>query len=356
MLSSTTKVILFLLISIGTAFNVFFIEKYQNIGEQLLINAEFSKELSNWNTQEPSSSKIVIHQNQLIISSQNAQKSVQVYQKIQTDVKGKTFRLRATLSSKDVISGEKNWNKARLLLVQFISEKAQWNLPHVLASIEGSHDWKIYNGVFHTSSECSKVHIIAQTNRCSGELFVKDLNLYEVEETSLYTWVKWLIRSTWIIFIFALFIPRLGGGSSSILNIFIVLTVAGMVIGTSLPGHIKNDLKKDIIEEVDTYTAPVKMSPELAMNPAHYKFFKLDITKIAHFCLFALLALLLLLKNPSCSIRLILLELLMLACATELMQFYVDGRSPLIADVLIDMAGSVVGGVTGKYLSCPTRV
>ncbi len=34
-------------------------------------------------------------------------------------------------------------------------------------------------------------------------------------------------------------------------------------------------------------------------------------------------------------------DIFMLACATECIQFYIDGRSPLFSDVLIDMAGGL---------------
>ncbi|GBE12984.1 vanZ like family protein [bacterium BMS3Abin13] len=190
-------------------------------------------------------------------------------------------------------------------------------------------------------------------SRCRGEFFVKDLGLYEVKETTIYTWVKWLIRVAWILFIFVLLVPGLKGSGSTLLKIFIVLTVLGIVIGTTLPGQVKKDLKEAITQKIETYTAPVMTkAKEYAVGTTQYANVKLDIdiTKIAHFCLFALLAFLLLLKDSSRSIRLILLELFMLACATECMQFYIDGRSPLVTDVVIDMAGGVVGMVAGKYL------
>ena len=37
------------------------------------------------------------------------------------------------------------------------------------------------------------------------------------------------------------------------------------------------------------------------------------------------------------------LDLLLLVCVTELSQFFIDGRSPLLTDVLIDMGGGGMG-------------
>jgi VanZ family protein len=42
-------------------------------------------------------------------------------------------------------------------------------------------------------------------------------------------------------------------------------------------------------------------------------------------------------------VALLLLDIFMLACATELNQFFVENRSPLFTDVLIDMAGAGTG-------------
>lgn len=355
-LSTTAKIILFLLICTGTASSVVFVDRYQNISGQLLLNADFAKELNSWQASRSPSGDIVAHNNQLILSSHDAGTSIEVSQKVQADVKGKKFRLRATLASKNVIPGGKTWNKARLLLVQYSDGKPQWQFPHALAALAGTHGRQIYNEVFSISPECSELRVVAEMSRCRGEFFINDLGLYEVEETPIYTWVKWLIRVAWILFIFVLFVPGLKGSGSALLKFFIVLTVLGVVIGTTLPGQVKKELKEDITQKIETYTAPVMTkTKDYAVDTAKYESVDLDITKMAHFGLFALLALLLLLKNPSRPLRLTLLELFMLACATELMQFYIDGRSPLFMDVFIDMTGGAVGMMAGRCLAgvCP---
>lgn len=350
-LSTTAKIILFLLICAGTASGVIFVDRYQNISGQLLLNADFSKGLSSWQVRAPSSGAIVVRNNQLILSSHDAGRSVEVSQKVRADVNGKKFRFRAALASKNIIPGKKTWNKARLLLVQYSEGKPQWKFPHALAALEGTHGRQIYNEVFSVSPECSELRVIAEMSRCSGEFFINDLSLYEVEETAIYTWVKWLIMAAWILFIFVLFVPGLKGNGSTLLKTFIVLTVLGVVIGTTLPGQVKKDLKEDITQKIETYTAPVMTKATgYAVDTTKHEGIQLDITKMAHFGLFALLAFLLLFKDSSRSIRLILLELFMFACATELMQFFIDGRSPLMTDVVIDLAGGVVGMVAGRYL------
>lgn len=73
-----------------------------------------------------------------------------------------------------------------------------------------------------------------------------------------------------------------------------------------------------------------------------------DITKIAHFSLFALLALVLLLKQKTPLLQLFC-KLLLLASASEMIQLYADERTPLFTDVLIDMAGVGIVFLSFKY-------
>lgn len=340
-LSTTSRIILFLLFCICTICSVFFIEQHQTVGPQLLLNADFSEGLSHWESNVPSSGEITALNNELHIKSSDAGKSAVVFQKLPNDLNGKKLHLRAKLATKNVTGGKKEWHKARLLLVQYNNGKAQWKLSHSVAALEGTNNWQNYEEVFTTSPANSEIRVIVQMGRCSGDLFIKNLSVYEVEETSLYTLAKWLIKGAWIVFIFVLFVPGLKGEGSAFLKICIVLTVVGIVVGTTLPGQVKNELKGDITEEVNSYTAPVEKAAEkfIGTGTAHYNLWKPDSTKIAHFCLFALLAFLILRKDPYQQKRVLLIELLMLAIATELMQFYVEGRSPLFTDVLIDMGG-----------------
>lgn len=40
--------------------------------------------------------------------------------------------------------------------------------------------------------------------------------------------------------------------------------------------------------------------------------------------------------------------IVMLACGTELIQIYIDGRTPLFSDVLIDISGGLLGIALAK--------
>ncbi|MEA1969967.1 MAG: VanZ family protein [Thermodesulfobacteriota bacterium] len=69
------------------------------------------------------------------------------------------------------------------------------------------------------------------------------------------------------------------------------------------------------------------------------------------FCFFVLFGLVLsmLLNRESCI--LVYTHILLLAGATELAQFYIDGRSPLILDFVIDAFGGLFGILLMKFFS-----
>jgi VanZ family protein len=64
-----------------------------------------------------------------------------------------------------------------------------------------------------------------------------------------------------------------------------------------------------------------------------------DITKVAHFLLFAILGGLLYVRQGRGSVWRVVVDTGMFACGTELVQLFVDGRSALVGDVVLDMGG-----------------
>ncbi|MDO9043652.1 MAG: VanZ family protein [Desulfocapsaceae bacterium] len=157
--------------------------------------------------------------------------------------------------------------------------------------------------------------------------------------------------SLWLAFYLCLFQPYWHGVTSKLVRIFLGLTVVVLVVGVTLPGWVKNDLRRDAIREIKSCIVPVEhmVVGMHVVDVPSFKMLKVDITHLAHFLLFSFLALLLILGNPKSSVSLVLTYLALIACSTELMQFYIEERSPLVQDFMIDMAG---GGmvVLGWYL------
>ena len=80
----------------------------------------------------------------------------------------------------DVVAGQKPWNKARLLLVQYEGKSARYNVPHQVAGLEGTHDWEHYEAVFEIMPWAAEFGVVAQLSRCTGRLEIKNIQLYPV--------------------------------------------------------------------------------------------------------------------------------------------------------------------------------
>ena len=122
--------------------------------------------------------------------------------------------------------------------------------------------------------------------------------------------------------------------------------LVAIIVGTTLPGVMKNELKSDLVLEAKTYAismsgSVVSVAKDFAENFDGKLAF--DVTKIAHFGLFFLLTCFILWQQPRQDLLSFFMDILLFACATEFAQLFIEGRSALPADVVIDMAGCGAG-------------
>jgi len=68
---------------------------------------------------------------------------------------------------------------------------------------------------------------------------------------------------------------------------------------------------------------------------------------LIHVLLFTVLGLVTRLAFPKLSVRCLLVGFALFACISEVVQFLVPGRTPLISDFIVDMAGAFAGLMIG---------
>ncbi|WP_162096682.1 VanZ family protein [Desulfotalea psychrophila] len=125
----------------------------------------------------------------------------------------------------------------------------------------------------------------------------------------------------------------------------LVLVTLTIIIGTTMPVTLKNEARAEIISHAKTFKTQVldhipHDTPNVFVQLTSLEIFKLDITKIAHFILFGILGGLLHFLRGRTLLLLTLLDISIVSSGTELMQLFIDGRSALVGDVLIDLAGA----------------
>jgi VanZ family protein len=350
--------LLFALAAFFTIGSNILIEKYQESGEQLLKNPFFTNELQGWEKNSLLDTGIAVNNGTVTLNARNKEGFCKIFQEIKTLGQETRFRLDAELKATDVSAGEKRWDQARLLLITIMDGKANYKVKHEVVSLAGNQGWQKYSKVFHIPKGTQTVQVAAQMSQCSGEFSLQNPHLYRVVESPLYTLSKWLALPLWGAFFISLLQPSLRGKGKNLSKLLLILTLTVIGIGITLSSLTKNNLRDEILQEAKSYTAPVKQIVKTTLEVEHILPFKLphvDITKLAHFFLFALLALILLLINPQISCQALLINLLLIACSTELIQLYMEGRSPLFRDLVIDMAGGSVTVFLWRWLTLLKR-
>lgn len=245
----------------------------------------------------------------------------------------RVLQLTAWIKTHNVTPGEKNWHSARLILIQNNGTKDRFDLPHTAARLDGSNEWHQIKQAFYIDETTRTVKVAAQLNRCTGTLEVKDIRLFEVVQTRAYLWTKRAILTGWGI-TGALFVFYLFSLSSKfrLLPLFIILSLAAILIGTTIPNRQKIKISRQISHQLNQANS---QSGRLVSSE--------NLTKIGHFAFFAVFGSLMVLFTFKESLLTGLFSIFMLACGTELSQLFIDSRTALFADFLIDISGGISG-------------
>ncbi len=219
-----------------------------------------------------------------------------------------------------------------------------------------------YSVVIPVLSGVSEALVVIQLNHCIGELQSSGLSLFQVEENPGYQRVRWVVFGSWAIFLGCVFAPGLLGPCTGRLRPALILLVClAILLGTTVPGGIKNDAKHELLSQAHSYASQVvelggPSAHTLAKELKEEKWLKIDITKVAHFLLFALLGGLLYVRQDQGAVWRIFVDGGILACSTELLQLFVDDRSALVGDVLIDLAGVGCAVLLMRFVAGRTEV
>lgn len=354
------KFTLFLLLSCATLFVHQFVPAFHPIGPQLLTNNTFSYGNKGWTLHESAYNKINIKPGVVTLKAVTPDKTISLSQTVDNKKLHQKILLQATVKSKYIEKGKNSWNKARVLLVQYLNKEIVWNVNHSLIAIDQTTEWQTVSKVFkiHEWSDTTSIRI--EMSKSTGKFFCKDLALYNAVPNLTNTILRYCSLVLWVLFIGFLLRPYFLNNSSSrkLIPLLTTITVVSIMVGVTLPSNIKSDAKAKIESQVSQYknTISTQTANQIGAfkKASNLKIPTIDVTKIGHFGLFAILTFFLCWQSrPSTYLENIniLLDILLLACATELSQFFIEGRSPLFTDVGIDMAGCITAALCWKVVS-----
>ncbi len=331
-------ILVFLIATLLTVISYTLIDKYQNYGQQLLSNTLFSEDLKGWLRGE-NEFEAIADNGTITLQNQDKGKQIEIFQKVMVQANEDRFRFSADLRFANEVAGEKKRNRAGLFFVQYKDGKPGNIAPGEVSFLTGSQAWTTYSKLSDRATNCREFKVGIQLSQGSGKLFVRNPMVFRVKDNPLYIFTKWLAMFLWLVFYLCLFQPYWQSTTTKLFKLILALTVVTLIVSIILPGQIKNNLYGNLLRKTNSYIAPieqmaVKMHVVDASSPK-----MVLIGTMAHFLFFSFLVCLLILGIPESSLPLVFLYLVLIACSTELIQFFIKGRSPHVHDFIIDIAG-----------------
>ncbi len=333
----TNKIFIFTLLTVFTLYPVFFLDRYLDVGDEMLKNHAFDQGTSQWQvSKQKTESGVGSVSGFLCLSSSNIKNSVNVWQNAEFSQKNPILRLQASLRCNDVIPGKEPWDRARLLLVQYQEGKGRWDLPHSVASISGNTKWKQYSKIFFLVPDIDSLKVAMQLRRCKGALYIKNLSLKPVQEAAWYPWMQKTVFLLWGLFLIYIFYSYADIGKKFLIRAVLIIIFLIILSGTLMPGKIKHEIVDSINNQIYKIYS-IKNKNNLKAQAQTF------IPQASHFIFFAMFTIGLILLNPKTDFYLVIFDIIILAGATEIMQCYINGRGPGAVDFIIDIAGGLTG-------------
>jgi hypothetical protein len=325
------KYLFFIVLSIFTLYPIFFIDRYLDTGIEMIENNSFKQDIAQWQTNDKSNAFSTSEL--LCLSSSSFAKIIFARQDIDFLKTNMVLRLKTTFKCNDVVPGKRAWNKARVLLVQLQGGKEKWDIPHCIASLTGTKEWKEYSKVFFLDKDTDSLKVEIQLNHCKGALSIKNLSLKPVQEASWYLWMQRTIFLLWGLLIAYIVYFYMKAKTVLLYKIIFVFSFVSIIAGTLMSG----DIKYKTFDAADNKIHNINNKIEIKTPPIS------SVSRTIHFIFFATFAISLLTLNPKILIYFIVLDIIVIAGATEILQCYIDGRGPSIIDFCIDILGSITG-------------
>jgi VanZ family protein len=329
-------------VTLGVAYS-----RYRSVGPELLVNGDFSRGLDDWRLSGPPGAIAVEPPRTVRLQAADMEHYVGLTQAIHDARRFALLELSGTIRTEAVVAGMEAWHKARLILSSF-DQEGQW-IPaaHLVAGLEGNHPWQQYATVFPVIPEAEELQVSIQLARATGRVWVRDLSLREAVEKPLYVFLQAGAFGLWGVFLAWLMVPLVVTCPRNLLRGALIVCMLLVLSGTLLPGSYRRVVERDMTDAYQSATSPGASVAE-TQPPDRPRSIEVwdrirNAGKSGHFVLYGLLGISLAVAFPARAWRTLMLELGMMGGATELLQFFIEGRTPLVGDWLLDLAGAGAG-------------
>ena len=216
---------------------------------------------------------------------------------------------------------------------------------HRIGPYPASPGWQTIEGLGLLTAETRGVLLEFTITGLNSTLEIRDLRLEPVLGRSAMSVLRWIFVSAWCGYLAYLLRPVFRNGQR--LPVAAAALVCGLIVlGTTFPGEIKVGLKRNLANSIGTMGIALGNTVKNAGRNAGIPGQVVEPTKLAHFLLFLAAGVILTGLGPDGSVWKGLAVVFLLAGSTEMIQFFIPGRSPLVMDLMIDAGG-------GFFVSLP---
>lgn len=326
-----------------------FYPQYRTTGDQLLINHQFENGFSGWERSgEERHSNLV--DNTLILSQEDDKYSTRVFQPIRGEELKGSYLLSGEMRPLNLKAGDKNWQRGGLVLARF-DDAGKRIASYSVTSQEGTLGWATHEDIITIPAPTTHMAVIARLLESTGELHIRSVSLTPVEKQLWADTVKYALIAFWALALLTVIVVNIKDHGASVPLIILAGLSALALLGTLMPKEVVIDLDARIMLAIPESASQYIKTVFNTLFPGYIKHSNQEISKLGHWLIFALLSFFVITVFRKSHWLLITLSLLVLAAATETMQFLTPARHPHIYDFIIDG----IGVLSGLIIALPIR-
>lgn len=309
-----------------------FCPQYRTHGPEILKNADFSLLDEDWDY-SGGEGNLRIASGEVQLRNPSGKDNISLRQTIEWPPGEAFVQLSAEMRSEDIEPGNRSWHLGRLVLPRYGVNNQWLNRPHYSAVLSGTRNWSFYQNVFQYIPEATRTDVLVQLPYARGLLAARNVSLKAASPNRFYPCGQAVALGFGGLFLSFLIRQNLAGGNSLRLRTFLLLISLMILCGTLIPHTLKQELLVEVQIVTDIVeTQAVSLAPEVFFSGPDL----LPMEKWLHLGGFFLLgSVLFFVAGPAWT----LLDGLLFAATTELMQLHIAGRTAQFEDVIVDLCG-----------------